>query len=218
MPDLSILCVSRGEECILPLLRKLAVHARDLNAECVMVADGDAAKDSIGFYLEGAGSKLFQLESSGYIESILDDAISLTTGRYVLRLDDDESLPDQTIQWLLSGEYLTHPHWKFARKHLWTDEYHYIANPPLYPDHQTRLSVREMSTGRTSIHCGSPFGGGELASIGVDIHHHKFLVKTLDERLEIVKRYNQIHPGAGDNFRVFSVPEMVLINPVVRAV
>jgi hypothetical protein len=87
------------------------------------------------------------------------------------------------------------------------DEVRVITTPPLWPDHQTRLSTREKSFGRNHIHCGSPFGGGELAPY--PILHHKFVIKSLEERQEIVRRYDEIQPGAGGGFWQFSVPERI---------
>lgn len=207
--DLSIICVTKGEDCILPLLNNLT-GLRLHGTELVIACDGDEAYDR----LYATPNVFFNadyvrvVESKGYIESVLDEAVDLTSREYVFRLDDDESMPDELIRWLSEGEYRSHPHWKFNRAHLWRDERTIITNPPLWADHQTRLSTRALSYGRTSIHCGSPFGGGELAPY--PIVHHKFLVKSLEERREIVKRYNSIHPSAGESFKVFSVPEDVI--------
>lgn len=206
--DLTILTVTRAEDCIIPLLHRLIDVATALGVECVFVADGKPAFDTL--YSDdkiNRGSLIANIPSRGYIESILDEAIAHTSPlrRYVFRVDDDESLPGSTVNWLASGAYRLRPHWKFNRAHLWTDEQHYIANLPLWPDPQTRLSTRELSLGRSTIHCGSPHGGGELAP--VPIYHHKFLVKSLAQRQEIIARYNGIYPGSGSNFLAFSLPE-----------
>jgi len=109
------------------------------------------------------------------------------------------------LDWLLAGKYRNQLHWKFSRIHLWADDQTTIINPPLFPDHQTRLSVRQLAGGRGIIHCGSPHGGGELAPVA--ILHHKFLVKSIHERQHIRQQYNQIMPNAGESFLPFSVPE-----------
>lgn len=212
--DLSILCVTKGEPNVWHLLERMAGNALDLGAQFVLVADGPIALSGIKALNIKWNPDFDYLicqspESKGYIESILDYCIdSFPTREYIFRLDDDESMPDELIQWLSCGEYRSHPHWKFNRAHLWRDEKTVITNPPLFPDHQTRLSTRALSYGRTSIHCGSPFGGGELAPY--PIIHHKFLVKSLLERQDIVRKYDQAQSGMGHNFRVFSVPELVI--------
>lgn len=212
--DLSILCVTKGEPNVWHLLERMAGNALDLGAQFVLVADGPIAFSGIKALNIKWNPDFDYLmcqspESKGYIESILDYCIdSFPTREYIFRLDDDESMPDELIQWLINGEYRSHPHWKFNRAHLWRDEKTVITNPPLWADHQTRLSTRALSYGRTSIHCGSPFGGGELAPY--PIVHHKFLVKSLSQRREIVNRYNSIYPSAGESFKVFSVPEDVI--------
>lgn len=209
--DLSILCVTQAEDCILPLLNNLT-HLRQHGIELVICCDGqDAYEKLFDWY---PCDVIEKVESKGYIESVLDQCIDLTSRGYVFRIDDDESLPPSLIQWLIDGEYRSHPHWKFNRAHLWGDEKTVITNSPLWSDHQTRLSTRALSYGRTSIHCGSPFGGGELAPY--PILHHKFLVKSLEERRKIVERYNSIHPSAGESFKVFSVPEDVIPKSDIR--
>jgi glycosyltransferase involved in cell wall biosynthesis len=217
MPDLSILCVTRAEECVLPLLNVLSLAARMTGAEFVLVADGYEAFETLrgradrGFFPEAA---VFRTESKGYIESVLDVCINLTTGRYVLRIDDDESIPPPLVEWLAAGGYRESDHWKFNRAHLINgpegfieEEIDVITSPPLWPDHQTRLSARDKSFGRSSIHCGSPHGGGNLCPY--PIIHHKFVIKSREEREEIVSRYESIQPGAGSGFRYFSVPELI---------
>lgn len=207
--DLSILCVTKGEDCILPLLSRMINQAQSIDAEIVLAVDGHNNYERLkSHFTELASFRIEFVESRGYIESVLDEAVDLTSREYVFRLDDDESMPDELIIWLYKGEYRSHPHWKFNRAHLWRDEKTVITNPPLWADHQTRLSTRALSYGRTSIHCGSPFGGGELAPY--PIIHHKFLVKSLLERQDIVRKYDQVQSGMGYNFRVFSVPELVI--------
>lgn len=236
MPDLSILCVTKGERSVLPLLEMLSLSAHMVGAEFVLVADGPEAFLSVrGIDIWQGLSRLFKTETKGYIESVLDSCINLTTGRYVLRIDDDESIPPPLIEWLRVGAYKESDHWKFNRAHLingtrclqcqgsginprsmtWncctvcggSGELlpGIVTSPPLWPDHQTRLSTRDKSLGRTHIHCGSPHGGGVLAPY--PIIHHKFVIKSRQEREEILKRYDEIQPGAGGGFWQFSVPE-----------
>jgi hypothetical protein len=109
------------------------------------------------------------------------------------------------VQWLQDQAYTTKSHWRFGRMHLWRDEQHFLFLEGLWPDHQTRLSIKALAGGRSSIHCGSPYGGGDTAPVA--ILHHKFLVKSHAERLAIVERYDSIAQGAGTAFRRFSVPE-----------
>lgn len=231
MPDLSILCVTKAESCVLPLLELLSLASRMVGAEFILVADGHKAFDALRHSISDAGldfDGIYRVETKGYIESVLDSCINLTTGRWIFRIDDDESIPPPLVEWLRAGEYNKADHWKFNRGHLfqsaqWTpsqsagpvgpggyykiNEFDVITSPPLWPDHQTRLSTRDKSFGRTHIHCGSPHGGGELAPF--PILHHKFVIKSREEREAILKRYDQIQPGAGGGFWQFSVPEQM---------
>lgn len=213
--DLSILCVTRGEPCCIPLVERLVKQSNVLGAESVIVLDRislDAGAFDLSLEASQYATALYEVRSYGYIESVLNKAISYTTRRYVLRLDDDESISPQLLSWLVRCEYRSSDNWKFSRAHLWKvesplSESQVIVNPPLWPDHQTRLSTRDKAGNRKYIHSGSPFGGGEFCPY--PIIHHKFVIKSQDERQAIVDRYERLQPGAGTNFLAFSVLEKV---------
>jgi hypothetical protein len=152
--------------------------------------------------------------SKGYIESVLDEALEYTAGRYVLRLDDDERCSPAMVQWLREEQFLASDHWKFPRAHILSDG-RVSLHPQLWPDHQTRLSVRAKSGGRRWIHAGSPFGGGDEAPVVIE--HHKFAVKSLQERMAIADRYDSIQPGSGNGgMQAFNVPELLPTYPAWR--
>lgn len=204
---LSIVCVTKAEPYALPFLEHLSLVASKTNAQLVIAADGPDAVKPLLDMTWMRYPLIASVTSKGYIESVLDQALSYCDGQYVLRLDDDERCSDAMVAWLVDGGYTADDHWKFPRAHLWGDERHVLMHPQLWPDHQTRLSVRIKAGQRKSIHCGSPFGGG--AEAPVLIEHHKFIVKTVEERRAIVARYDRIAPGAGSGMLVFSVPEDV---------
>lgn len=163
----------------------------------------------------GAGYVEHDGRDADCIEHVLDAAIASCKAGYILRLDDDESCSSQLIEWLAGGEYLTADHWCFPRLNLWPTADSFITSHSLYPDLQTRLSVKEKAGGRTVPHQPSPHGVGRCAS--VPILHHKFLVKPRAERQRILDSYEEIQPGAGSNFRAFSLPETltdIQISPV----
>jgi hypothetical protein len=205
---LSILCVTKFERHALTFIADMRQLATDLQAELVLAADGHHAYSQ----LRSFGYDPKRVDSRGFVESVLDEAIRHCTGDYVLRLDDDEKCSPAMGRWLAEGAYLAAPHWKFPRAHLWYQletfreiRAEFITHPLLFPDHQTRLSHRGLAGGRNLIHAGSPHGGGEIAPVCIE--HWKFLVKTVEERRAIAKRYDEIQPGAGTNFLAFSVPE-----------
>jgi hypothetical protein len=203
-PELTILVVTQAEPCVMPLLWQLKAAAVYLEAEFVAAADGEAARDAL-LPLAREPAQLGLVRSQGYLESVLDAALGFCRGRYVLRLDDDEALPGDALRWLRSGAFRAAPSWKFPRVHLWQDSSHALATPHLWPDFQTRLSLRAQAGGRQAIHAGSPFGGGAEAPCVIE--HHKFLVRSLEARRAIVRRYDGVQPGAGSSFRAFSCPE-----------
>ncbi len=108
------------------------------------------------------------------------------------------------VAWLDARAYEEHDHWSFPRANLYPDEGSYATTDPLWPDNQTRLSVREKSGGRPVLHCGSPFGPGRVAPVVLE--HHKFVVRGLAERRRALLR-NERALGAAPYYRIFSVPE-----------
>jgi hypothetical protein len=179
---------------------------RQIEAEVIFAADGVAAMGQLvawGFPMLSTRP----VQSKGYLESVLDEAVDFCSRDYVLRLDDDEGCSKALVRWLTNRGYESGNHWRFDRVHLWGDVRTALVTPQLYPDHQTRLSVKRLAGGRPGIHSGSPHGGGLSAPCSLE--HHKFLVKSLEERREIVRRYDQVSPGAGTSFAAFSVPEDV---------
>jgi hypothetical protein len=202
-PLLSVLCVTRLEAHALPFLHNLTHLAEACGAECVIAVDGD---ESVLPDIIKDTTKVARVKSAGYVESVLEDAIRFTTGDYILRLDDDERASVAMANWLRHQMYTSADHWSFPRVHLWGDQRHALSTPLLWPDPQTRLSIRAMAGGRSVIHAASPFGLGQMAPCAIE--HHKFLVKTLDERREIAARYEARQPGTGSGlFLAFSCPE-----------
>lgn len=206
--NLTILCVTRAEPCILHLLRQMYHDSLTIGCEFVIAYDGVESRKS-GYMANIPSHRSLTVQSSGCIESVLDKAVESCCTDYVLRLDDDESMSGPMVEWLRAVEYITHPHWKFPRAYLFRDANTCIVSPPLWPDFQTRLSTRAMSFGRTAIHCGSPFGAGRSAPNGVAIIHHKLLVKFIQQRECIVERYDLISPGAGTLVKAYNLPEKI---------
>lgn len=202
MSDLSILCVTRAEPHALSFLRAMRSVAFATGAELVVAADG---VDATLVLQSEFGGRVVTVKSKGYIESVLDEAVGACATDYVLRLDDDEKCSPAMVKWIAAGSYRVADHWKFPRANLWPTADQVAMTPHLWPDVQTRLSVRAKAGGRGVIHAGSPFGGGTEAPCVIE--HHKFLVKTLEERRAIVRRYDAIQRGAGSHFLPFSCPE-----------
>jgi len=139
------------------------------------------------------------------IEDALDEAVAECADGYILRLDDDELPSPEMVEWLRDCSYEAADHWCFPRLHLWGDTHHYIPTPPLYPDLQTRLSIKAKSGGRHRVHDGSPYGSGEQAPVAIE--HHKFLVRRREERESLLNEYRRLRHDA-DQWTVFSVPEL----------
>ena len=206
--SLTIVTVTKGEPFARPFLLSMSALAHAAKADFTIGADGPEAVEALSKMTWTTDPLVIQVQSKGYIESVLEDVLYHCRTDYILRLDDDERCSVAMNLWLMSREYMAHPHWKFPRAHLWGDDKTMLTHPQLWPDHQTRLSISSMAGGRRWIHCGSPHGGGQEAP--VILEHHKFLVKSLEERRAIVQRYDRIAHGAGSGMAIFSVPEDVV--------
>lgn len=204
MTGLNVLCVTRGEMCTLPLLRQMAADAQAIGAEFVVAVDGIHPRDmacrlSTKAYIN-------EVRSRGFIESVLDQAVGFCDDGYVLRLDDDERMSAAMVAWLKAGAYLKQDHWQFPRVHFWGDAHTVLMTHELFPDHQTRLSLKSKSGGRRTVHAGSPFGPGAIAPVAIE--HHKFLIRDRKSRLAIAQQYDAQHPGYGTGSMLpFSLPE-----------
>lgn len=204
---LSILCVTRGDNAAFPFLRELAEDADHMGAEFVLVVDGTSTWPMLSFLPEAGDWQLRRVQSAGYIESVLDEAIGYCDGDYVLRLDDDERISPALLAWLEGRHYEAADHWAFPRANLWGDAESVLVNPPLWPDLQTRLSIKAKAGGRHGVHDGSPFGTGRIAPAVIE--HHKYLIKSREVREAQAHGYDALRPGAGTDPAMwpYMVPE-----------
>jgi hypothetical protein len=210
MTTLTILCITNFGFHASGFIRRLGEQASALGAGFVLGADAPLPS-----WIRDDWT-IVPLKSAGYIESVLDQVIAACPDGYILRLDDDEQIGPQMFNWLESGAYREAEHWAFPRQHLWPDPEHYVTNPPLWPDLQTRLSVKAMAGGRHRVHEGSPYGTGRVADVAIE--HHKFLARPLAEREQLLEHYETLQPGAGgQQFDVFSVPERYIDHGLVLA-
>lgn len=198
---LTFLCVTSNGQHARPFIERMAADAETLGAAFVLALDGQLTLP----WMRNLRAEVHEVSSGGYLESVLDTAVALCPDGYILRLDDDERLSADALAWLSQAGYRMADHWAFRRANLWPDEQHRIANEPLWPDLQTRLSTKAKSGGRSTVHVGSPYGTGTIAPGFIE--HHKFLVRPRDERERLVDHYEQIQPGAGRAFSMFSLPE-----------
>jgi hypothetical protein len=204
MNDLTIVCISKIEAYATLFLHEMQGLASQLDCSFVIGADGLSAERRAYAQFPYATS-IVAVESKGYLESVHDMVIDRVQTPYVLRLDDDEKASPAMVDWLYDRAYRADDHWKFPRANLWTLTT-FINSPHLWPDTQTRLSVKTKAGGRGVIHAGSPYGGGRPAPVAIE--HHKFIVKTYEERLRIAERYDTISKGCGTGGMIpFNLPE-----------
>lgn len=203
--NLTVLMVTNGEPHAHQFAHEALTLADSLGFEFVLGCDGTDADD----LADTLGCDSISVYSNGSVESVLDQAVKACAPGYILRLDDDERCSQPMRDWLARREnWEVSDHWAFPRANLWPTARSVIATEPLWPDLQTRLSIREKAAGRRTVHAGSPFGTGTVAPVAIE--HHKFLVRSYEQRAAILARYEKIQPGAGsDHYRAFSLPEHI---------
>jgi hypothetical protein len=204
--DFGILCITKTESYSLPFIAEMQRIAKTLDSELVLAADGNLAHCRAELNFPDA--RVLRVKSKGFLESVHDQAVDFCQAAFILRLDDDELCSPAMVDWLFERRYRTHDHWKFPRAAMWTPTT-FVRSSALWPDHQTRLSIKSKMQGRGSIHAGSPHGGGWCAPVAIE--HHKFLVKSVAERRAIAETYDRILPGSGTGsfFKEFHLPEEV---------
>jgi hypothetical protein len=214
---LSVLCVTNGDGQHVPLfVQRLAEIARHIRAEFILGLDGETAQQAGWVNLPDITRTIpLRAGGTGVLEDVLDQAIDGCDSDWILRLDDDEMPSAALVRWLDRGDYMrgSETVYSFERAYLWGNEEHYITNDPLWPDWQTRLTVRERAGGRRTVHAGSPWGAGTMVR-GLPIMHYKFLVRNMEQRMVIARHYERSQPGAGLGalFSKYNLPEVFLGN------
>lgn len=197
---LSVLCVSKCE----PHTRRFFTHFRAIadifGAEFVLAHDRCDRPDC-------DADKYLSVTAKATIEDVLIEAHRACSGDYVLRLDDDETLSPAAILKVDSAMRADPEGRIFAlpRANLIENDRTAIISGSLFPDFQVRLMPREAEI-RTLLHEGLPAN----AMIKGMILHHKFLIKTIEERRALAASYEAHRDGCGSgHYLQFSVPEDV---------
>ncbi len=204
---LSIICMTKGGDVASSMLEGLMAAARSLGAELIIGLDsGGRIK-----YHQEPFWKLVPINGDGYVESTLNQLARHANGQWVLRIDDDESIPPAMIEWLKRREYQDHPAWAFPTAALWKDDKHFITTPPFWPDTHVRLTSWHLAADWPDEPHGKPAWVHTAQVAPVAILHHKFLIKSYDQRRAIAEKYESKMKGGGLGKRlVYSCPEDVL--------
>jgi hypothetical protein len=202
--DITILCVTNGNGNHIPIfLEQMRRNADVLDAYLLIGTDGEHGYRAA---IDANADMIAPVRSNGYLESILDIVMDQVKTQYVLRLDDDEKLSPDLLAWLKQGKYKKFEIITFPRANMWGDEQHFLSEYPWWMDEQTRLGKTELMTGRSEIHQGNPYGAGII--VPYVLEHHKFLVRSYEERRRIAEQYEQVKSGAGlGEYLPYNLPE-----------
>jgi len=93
---ISIVCVSKCDTYALPFLERMHNLADYLAGEFLLAIDvtedHEKAMDWVISFAPYA-DRVIPVQTKGYVESVLDKVLGMVNGLWVLRLDDDESVP-----------------------------------------------------------------------------------------------------------------------------
>jgi hypothetical protein len=190
--DLSICCVTKAADYALPLLNEMVDLAQELGAELVLGCDSFAAQSYAHELAERICPVRAMTVQGRFIEEMLNPVLSLCTGDYILRLDDDERVPLEMKSWLAPERIRQHDSWFFPRFHVWPTRDQVITSQPFFPDFQGRLTTKDKSFRPETLHAGQPH---EAYRAPVAFEHHTFLVKTKEERRAIAAGYESVLIG-----------------------
>ena len=204
---LSILCVTINKyPSVGGFIEKMYTLAHGLNAEFVLGLDREKAQKADFRKLADIALDL-KKKDTHMQEDVLDEVIGACSGDWVLRLDDDETISPALERWIFGGSYVSGNLFTFPRIYLYPDEKHFLNNPGIFPDLQTRLGRKEFMFGCNYAHAANPNGSG--VTVDYAIEHHNLLVKDLAERRIIAAKCEAIQPGAGTlpQYARYNLPE-----------
>ncbi len=215
---LSVCALTCGNPYAPRFLAEFRQLARDLGAEFVVAGDGER-----GVAMARQFSKnVLLLNLNGRTpEYAIAPTVSASQGDWILRFDDDETCSAAMREWLLAREWErgVEQVYSFPYAWLWGDERHFITSAPFWVDPHARLMPRQMTAQwGDCVHAGNPFGVGKIVPVA---HlHHKFIVRTFEQRLATARQYDGYAMGAGTGsyYGQFTTPETHCKTLTVREV
>jgi hypothetical protein len=209
--SLSVCCFTAGPAALvaaqLSLFRPIADE--------IVVAVDDRARDDVVPACQSVADEVIVAPWIDPLERSLAWLHAQCSGTWVLRVDSDEiaskALLD-TLPGLLGKRSITH--FSFARRHLYPDAGHYIAESPWQPDYQLRLVRNKPERLRFSgrVHTSvEPGGRGRL--VEAPLYHAESLLLSRSERLAKGRRYAEL-AGVSSSEAKIVLPEDFLDLPL----
>lgn len=202
---ISVGVVTKGEKFADRLIGKLHQLTYNYGWQLVICGDGDK-----GFQLAKKYADNYDRIDAGYFEKGWNTVLSLVKHQWVLQIDDDEEISPAMEKWLCKGEWQHLGKDGFAFPCAWTfgDKQHYLMNDPVGHDSHIRLLKKQYS-GREELPHSVP-QRCRVAMTPYMILHHKFLVRSLEDRVATARKYEAMGEGLGFGKRLaYNVPEIV---------
>lgn len=192
--SLSVFCATRAEPHTPPFLSAMRDVADACHGAFVVVADGAEAVHRVEEMSVWPDQIVPAIQG---IHQTMEDAIHRCTDDYVFCLDDDECCTHALVDWLTEERYRDADLWDVPRAWLYPDAQHHITGRKHWPNYDLRIGRQSIVSVPRVIHGGWLQGTGMRWPAPFAIEHHKLLIRSLEERVETVARYEAIKVGAG---------------------
>lgn len=164
----------------------------------IVVCIDDTTSDNSAAIARQFTDQIHFLRTKGYIESVLGKMAALCRGKWILRIDDDETLEGQwdpaEIRARLAAADATHA-W-VPRRWLSGAGDAFIASAPWFPDLQLRLvrNLPEIVKCPIAIHEPLEVIGNSITLADGWIDHHVLVIADRQEREAKCREYQRLRP------------------------
>jgi FkbM family methyltransferase len=150
-----------------------------------------------------------------YVESLLSGIIPYLSSRWILRLDDDELPSYGLLRWVADNTSCQQEHSvAFPRYWVrrngnggWEMSDCRAIGGAWGADHQYRLFRPSDVVASDTIHTPGFEVSSTIAPDEARIYHFDWIVRSYDERVRKVERYEELQKGAGNHLAVYYLPE-----------
>jgi hypothetical protein len=200
-----------------PYIEKLLLTARAFADEIVVGVDASSS-DATEEICKRHADKIFRLEPIGTSENALAWLNEQCSGDWVFRLDHDERPSEElvaSLPQLIANNEVTHYH--FPRRWLVGESAsRWIAQPPWWPDWQTRLfrNIRSIVHIPGVIHSDYVVAGGGARVSEAVIYHYDLVYHSEARRRRKIEQYERIAPAASLSHYYFPEFSAVLTKPI----
>jgi FkbM family methyltransferase len=181
----------------------------------LFIVEARSSDNSLAILL-GRNARAFSARGKRpYVESLLSGIIPYLSSSWILRLDDDELPSYAMLHWIadsishLQGTSVAFPRfWVHGNTHgVWEISDCRAIGGAWGADHQWRLFRPSAVIPTDAIHTPGFEASGTIAPDEARIYHFDWIVRSYDERLRKIERYEELEKDSGNKFSAYYLPE-----------